>query len=429
MTEKKSRNREILGALRQYLPSGCIQPDDPVPIEGKGCWYRDADGREYLDFTSGIFTNSFGHGCEAVCRAACEQAGRLANIHGRHSEAELLLYQRLFPRLPCGDYKAIPYNDGGYAIDRGLTDIINHYGKRRVAIGAFRNGFHGKTQAAKLLINETEEAALYQNFQMEFPNCYRCPWGREKGHCGMECAAAACRALEEHEAGAVILEPVQGAGIILPPEGYWGALQEFCRPRGILLFADEVLTGGGRTGYYLASAQFGLTPDMIALTKGLANGKPLSLLLEREFITRNRYAVRPMERSSTFAAHPEALAAAAEVLRLLEEERVLENVRARGRTLGEGLLALQERFRSIGEARFLGLMAAVEFVDGPERKAPFAEMASRAFRACRRNGLEVLQNGHILRLAPPLIIGEADLRTGLERLERGIAEAEKELAL
>lgn len=424
-----SRNQEILEALCKYLPEGCVQAGDPIPVEGVGCWYWDADGRKYLDFTSGIFTNSFGHGCKAVNQAAFAQASQLANIHGRHSEAELRFYQRLFPHLPCEDYKAIPYNDGGYTIDRGLTDIINYYNKERIGIGAFRNGFHGKTQAAKLLINETESAALYRNFQIEFPNCYRCAWKQEKGHCGMECAAAACRTLEENKAGAVIFEPVQGSGIILPPEGYWVRLRDFCKPRGILLFADEVLTGGGRTGTYLASTRFGLVPDMIALTKGLANGKPLSVLLEREYITRNCYAIRPMERSSTFAAHPEALAAAAELLRLLDESRILENVRARGESLGNRLLTIQKRFRTIGEVRFLGLMAAVEFVADVERKTPFIEMGARAFQACRRNGVEVLQNGHILRLAPPLNIGEMDLQTGLDRLEQGIAQAEEALSL
>lgn len=423
--ENRSSNYDIIQQLKKYVPEGCIQEGDPVPVNGSGCWYQDADGKDYLDFTSGVFTNSFGHNCEAVNQAAYAQACCLANIHGRHSEAELLFYQRLFPYLPVDDYKAVPYNDGGYTIDRGLTDIINFYNKKRVGIGAFRNGFHGKTQAAKLLINETEKAALYHNFQLEFPNCYRCPWKRKKGFCDMECIEDACRILEENKAGAVIFEPVQGAGIILPPDNYWVILQDFCKNQGILMFADEVLTGGGRVGCYLASSYFGIVPDMIALTKGLANGKPLSVLLERAFITRNRYAVRPLERASTFAAHPEALAAAAELLKLLETERVLENVRFCGEILGKGLLELKEKFCSIGEVRFLGLMAAVEFVADQESKDPYIEMGACVFQKCRDKGLEVIHNGNILRLAPPLVIGKEDLQTGLKLLEQSIAQAEE----
>lgn len=420
----QDRNRELLGQLKKYLPEGSIQDQGHIPVKGEGCWYQDANGMNYLDFSSGIFTNSFGHGCEEINQAAYLQAGRLANIHGRHCEAELCFYQRLFPLLPADDYKAIPYNDGGYAIDRGITDIVNYHGRERIAIGAFRNGFHGKTQGTKLLINETKHASFYDNFQMDFPNCYRCPWNRQRGHCDMECAKSSFRKLEEKQARAIIFEPVQGFGIIVPPDGYWKVMQNYCRHHGILMFADEVLTGGGRTGDYLASAGFGIVPDMIALTKGLANGKPLSVLLERDFMTHNPYAVRPLERASTFAAHPEALAAAAKALELLERRKVLENVRIRGKELKEKLLDIAESFRSVGEIRCLGLMAAIEFVEDRKSRKPFPKMGNAVFQTCRKNGLEVIDSGHILRIAPPLIVGEEELALGMEIIRKSIAQTE-----
>lgn len=419
----RDRNEQILHELKKYVPEGCIKENDHIPLRGEGSWYEDAEGKRYLDFSSGIFTNSFGHGCERINRAAYGQAEQLSNIHGRHSEAELLFYRRLFAYLPADDYKAVPYNDGGYTIDRGLSDIVNYCDKQRVGIGAYRNGFHGKTQAAKLLINETEKAALYDNFQIDFPNCYRCPWKKEKASCNMECAKEACRVLTEKGARALIFEPVQGAGIILPPSDYWRVMQEFCNRQGILMFADEVLTGGGRTGCYLASTYFGIVPDMIALTKGLANGKPLSILLEREYITKNRYAVRPMERASTFAAHPEALAAAAELLKLLEEADILANVRSCGKLLEQGLSELAERFDVIGDVRSLGLMAAVEFVRDRRSKEPYEELGKRVYDKCRENGLETIGNGHILRLAPPLNIAEEELLSGVEILKKSIGES------
>ncbi|MCM1121152.1 MAG: aminotransferase class III-fold pyridoxal phosphate-dependent enzyme [Eubacterium sp.] len=424
MPANQKKNHEIVSQLKKYLPQGCLSDNDPVPVKGAGCWYQDADGKRYLDFTSGVFTNSFGHRCEAINQAAYLQADCLANIHGRHSLAELHFYQKLFPHLPSDDYKAIPYNDGGYTIDRGLTDLINYYDKKRIGIGAFRNGFHGKTQASKLLINETESAALYHNFQLDFPNCYRCPLNKQKEHCNMECVKAACQTLKEQKARAILFEPIQGAGIIIPPLHYWSELKDFCRREGIIMFADEVLTGGGRTGDYLASSYFHIVPDMIALTKGLANGKPLSVLLEREFLTCNKYAVRPWERSSTFAAHPEALAAAAKLLELIEEYNILENVRRCGEILQNGLLALKDRFRSIGDVRSIGLMAAVEFVSDPKFKTPYTQMGSMVFQKCRYNGLEVIQNNYIIRLAPPLNINASQLRQGLELLEQSIAQVE-----
>lgn len=420
------RNREMIRQLKRYLPEGCVQDDDPVPVKGRGCRYQDRNGKEYMDFSSGIFTNTFGHGCEEINQAGDAQASLLANIHGRHSEAELRFYQRLFPHLPADDYKAMPYIDGGYTIDRGLTDIINYYGKKRIGIGAFRNGFHGKTQAVKLLVNETEQAAFYHNFLIDFPNCYRCPCKKQKGQCDMECVKSAMRELEENEAKAIIFEPIQGSGILIPPQGYWQNLYHFCQRHGILMFADEVLTGGGRTGSYLASSYFGIVPDMIAITKGLANGKPLSLLLERDFMTHNQYAVRPLERSSTFAAHPEALAAAEKLLELLERDHIIENVRFLGRLLKEELLEMAEGFRCIGEVRSLGLMSAVEFVTDKESKAPFTSMGAAVFHKCRENGLETILNGHILRIAPPLNIEREELLAGLKLLKESIAQAEEE---
>ncbi len=422
--DTENENSRLLKRLAKYLPRGCIREGDHVPVSGSGSFYTDAQGKEYLDFSSGIFTNSFGHGCARLNQAGFKQAERLANIHGRHCAAELTFYRRLFSHLPAEDYKAIPYNDGGYTIDRGLSDVINHFGKRRVGIAAYRNGFHGKTQAGKLLINETRKAALYDNFQIDFPNCYRCPWKKKKTACDMECAEAACSKLREKEARALIFEPVQGAGILVPPPDYWKAIERFCREQGIVLFADEVLTGGGRTGEYLACTRFGIVPDLIALTKGLANGKPLSVLLEREYLTGNQYAVRPLERASTFAAHPEALAVAGELLLMLEEGEILPRVRRYGKLLAEGLAELPGRFLQVGDVRSLGLMAAVEFVRDKESKEPDPLFSMRVFDQCRKSGLETIGGGHILRLAPPLNIEEDDLLRGLAILAECIAEVQ-----
>lgn len=421
-------NQDILDRLKKYVPEGYLQDSEHVPVCGHGCWYQDADGKNYIDFSSGIFTNTFGHGCRRLVDAGANQSMRLSNIHGRHSKAELMLYERLFPYLPADDYKAIPYNDGGYAIDRGLTDIINFYGKSRISIGAYQNGFHGKTQAGKLLINETQKAAFFDNFQLKFPYCYRCPWHEQKENCDLMCVKDTCKNLLERDAKALIFELVQGAGIIIPPKKYWKEIEDFCRKHDILMFADEVLTGGGRVGRYLASSYFDIVPDMIALTKGLANGKPLSLLLEREFITQNPFAIRSMERSSTFAAHPEALAVAAEVLEMIREENLIEHVQVCGEFLKQEIGKLAEKFEYIGDVRCLGLMAAIEFVTDRKSKQPFTDMGQTVFRYCRKNGLEVISSGHIIRLAPPLIVNYEDIAMGIEKLKRSMEEAEYEIS-
>lgn len=421
---KTESNDTISEELKKYTPEGYIQHGEHIPEEGRGSWYVDRNGEKHLDFTSGIFTNTLGHSPKPLVEAGFQQSEKLSNVHGRHTLAELKLYQKLFQYLPAKDYKAIPYNDGGYTIDRGLSDIINYFARERITIAAYKGGFHGKTQATKLLINETEKAAFFENTQLEFPNCYHCPWKRKAESCGMICAEHTCEELKKRQVRALVFELVQGAQIVIPPEGYWKIVTDMCCENKILLFADEVLTGGGRCGSYLACEKFGVVPDIIALTKGLANGKPLSLLLEREYLTKNPYAVRPMERSSTFAAHPEALAVAAELLVQIESQHILENVRKMGGLLQERLMEIQKKYPHIGECRSIGLMAAIEFSENRQNRNPAIDFGHRVFANCRKRGLEVISGQHILRIAPPLNISRMDLEKGLEWLEDSIRDAE-----
>lgn len=414
-------SRQILDELSRYLPEGCICEGDHVPVAGTGAWYTDADDMRHLDFTSGIFTNTFGHAPDLLNKVRQDQTQALSNVHGRHTLAELLFYQRLYKHLPVQDYKAIPYNDGSYAIDRALSDLINYFGRERIVIAALQGAFHGKTQAAKLLINETKQAALFENIQLPFPDCRRCPWGMNPGTCEKTCIVQTKKALREKNVRVLIFEPVQGAAVRIPPQGFWKSIADFCASEKILLFADEVLTGGGRTGRYLACEHDGIVPDVIVLTKGLANGQPLSVILERCFITDNPYGRRFMERSSTFAAHPEALAVAAEVLRLLEEENILQHTVQTGQLLKDGLAQLRQKYSAVTDVRSIGLMAAVEF-DKPGTTDPDDALCRRIYECCRKRGLELIYSGYCLRIAPPLNISAPDLTHGLRILEQAIDE-------
>ncbi len=411
-------NHQLLEELAQYVPPGYLEGCTHFPMRGCGERYWDVRGNAYLDWSSGIFTNTFGHDGFSM------PAVSLSNIHGRHALVELEFLKMLFVHLPAADYKAVVYGDGGgYTMDRGLTVLHQYFGKRRVRIAAFAGGFHGKTQATKLLINRTEHAAFFHNCQIPFPNCYRCPWGETQGNCAGRCIAETCNFLEEEHIDVLVFEPVQGSGIIPPPAGYWRELGQFCRERGILLFADEVLTGGGRTGQYLASTAFGIVPDLLVLTKGLANGLPLSVLLMRDFLVQNPYSTRYLEYSSTFLAVPFLLEAGCQVLEAMEDQDILYRVQRLGPVLGEGLLRLKERFPCIGDVRWVGLMAAVEFVRDRETKEPDPAMGTAVFSQCEAQGLELIPGGHILRMAPALNTTRENLARGLWLLEAGIRAA------
>ncbi len=413
----------ILEKIKSYTPEGYCN-DDIVVTSAKGSYYIDINNKKYLDFTSGIFTNTFGHCYPPLINAEIKQIKKCDNIHGRRSIVEGEFYSKLSNFMPLSDYKFIPYNDGGYAIDRGLTDIINYYDKKRIPIGAFRGGFHGKTMATKLTINETAKATFFDNFQIEYPNCYRCPYKKQYPQCKMCCIKETCNKLQEKKAKAIIFEPIQGAGVIIPPQGFWQKIFEYCQKNKIIMFADEVLTGGGRIGSFLASyGHYGITPDIISLTKGLANGRPLSVLCEREYITDNPYAKRPMERSSTFASHPTNLAVASKCLELIEKENILTHVQNMGNILTEELQIISRKYNDICTSRSIGLMGAIEFVKTQTTKEPDYHLCNMVFNQARKLGLEVILSGNILRIAPPLNISKKDLIKGIKILDKSIKES------
>jgi len=414
-------NKSAIETFARYTPQGYCQEADLVVEKGQGSWFEDIEGNKFLDFTSGIFTNSFGHCFEPLMKAEIAQIYKFDNVHGRRSLAELDFYKELASFMPLDDYKFIPYNDGGYAVDRALSDIVNYYQKKRIPIAAFRGGFHGKTMGTKLTINETEKAALFDNFQVDYPNCYRCPWGKNKATCAQCCVSDICNKLKERQAKAVIFEVVQGAGVIIPPQGFWQKIEEFCKENHIVMFADEVLTGGGRTGHFLAGyGLYGITPDVISVTKGLANGRPLSVICERTYITDNPYGKRCGERSSTFASHPVNMAVAAENLRCLKKYEIFKHVREMGEILYEELLKIKSLSSFIGDVRAVGLMAAIEFVRSQDGKEAYTELAQKMFFEARKNGVETILSGHILRIAPPLNITRDDLLLGLEKIRQAV---------
>lgn len=420
-------NKDIINAISQYTPEGYCHAGDIVVDKAKGSYFTDIEGKQYLDFSSGIFTNTFGHCFAPLMEAEKKQLSKFDNIHARKSLAELDFYQELSTFMPLPDYKFIPYNDGGYAVDRALSDIINYYNKERIPIGAFKGGFHGKTMGTKLTINETAHAALFDNFQIDFPHCYRCPWQKKPDTCRLCCVKEICQRLKEKQAKAIIFEIIQGSGIIIPPQGFWQEIADFCIKNKIVMFSDEVLTGGGRTGHFLAGyGLYNITADVISVTKGLANGRPLSVLCQREYITNNPYAKRTGERSSTFAAHAINLAVAAENLRCLKKYHIFENVRHQGEVLSENLNRLKAKYNEIGDVRSIGLMAAIEFVKSPLSKEPNGEFAQKVFYKARSLGLELISSGHILRIAPPLNINTEDLLKGIDVISKSIQEVKKE---
>ena len=407
---------EFCRELSQYVPLSEAAVSQIVS-SGSGSYYTTIDGKTFLDFSSGIFTNTFGHGNRDIADAVYRTLCSVSNIHGRQWAGMLELCRRLFRMIPYGDYRAVFWGDGGaYAVDRVLTELYYFFGKRKYSLAAFDCGFHGKTQACKMALDDKESAAYFRASKIPAPYCFRCPCGKSRGSCSLECVSCAEEKLKQCKAEVFLFEPVLGSAVIVPPAEYWLRIQDFCRANNILMAADDVLTAGGRTGTFTACEGFGIVPDVLIMTKGLANGLPLSAMLIRPSLAENPFSSRTFNYSSTFMGVPALLEAASEVLRKIESENIIENVRQRGSQLAEGLAEIQSMLPDvIGDVRSRGLMAAVEFVND--------DTGRKVFASAENNGLELIPSGRIIRLGPPLNITAEDLSLGLRLLEQSIEEA------
>lgn len=402
--------------LSLYVPESEAAMINHVISSGKGSFYQDIDGKTYLDFSSGIFTNSFGHGEIEITETLAKVFGSLGNIHGRQYIGALNFYRRLFRFLPSKNYRAVIFGDGGgYTVDRCLMELFYHFDKKKYKLATFAGGFHGKTIGAKLAVNPNESCSFFSSHVVPPPYCYRCPFVKKSKTCSLECANIVEENLLACRAQVFLFEPVLGSSVIVPPENYWKRIEKFCRTNKILMVADEVLVGGGRIGTFLASTHYKICPDVIILTKGLANGLPLSLMLLDKKFTENIYSRRILNYSSTFVSLPALMAVADKVLEKIERENILDNVKMRGVQLKQGLENLQKKFPIIGDVRAIGLMAAIEFVKD--------DISRKIFLAAEQNGLElILPTSNIVRLAPPLNISAEEIELGLKLLERSLQD-------
>ena len=266
---------EFCRELSRYVPLSEATVSKIVS-SGNGSYYTTIDGKTFLDFSSGIFTNTFGHGDKEIAGAVSRTLDSISNIHGRHWVGILELCRRLFRMIPYGGYRAVFWGDGGaYAVDRVLTELYYFFEKRQYSLATFDGGFHGKTQGCKMALDDKESSAFFRASKIPAPYCFRCPYGKKRGSCSMECVSYAEEKLTQCKTEVFLFEPVLGSAVIAPPADYWQRIQNFCRTNNILMVADEVLTAGGRTGTFTACEGYGITPDVLIMTKGLANGLPL----------------------------------------------------------------------------------------------------------------------------------------------------------
>jgi 4-aminobutyrate aminotransferase len=379
-----------------------------VPVRGLGCAIEDVDGNVFLDFAAGIAVNSTGHSHPDIVAAIQRQAAELQ--HFSASDFYLPIYAQAAAELARiapmrGQAKVFIGNSGAEAIEAGLK-LARHHTRRQNVI-AFLGGFHGRTMGAVSLT--ASKAKYHAGFGPMLAGVYHVPFDSQ----GVDEIESRIfkRLMPADEFAAVIVEPIQGeGGYVVPGDDFLPRLRELCDRHGILLMADEVQSGAGRTGKMWAVQHWDVEPDIVATAKGIGSGLPVSAMIARaELMT-----WAPGSHGSTYGGNPIALAAVLETIRLLENG-LIANAAIRGREILDGLTPLVERYPArVKDVRGKGLMVGVQFDSGDTAKAVELQAFER--------GLLVLEAGdECVRMSPPLVVSQAEVATAVRIFTEAVA--------
>jgi 4-aminobutyrate aminotransferase len=403
-----------------------------VVKQAQGMVVEDVDGNLFLDFMAGIAVASTGHSHPRVVKAIEEQARKFLHICGSdyYYEPMVELAEKLDRLTPGAAPKKVFFTNSGTEAVEAAFKLARYYTKRQHVI-AFHGAFHGRTLGALSLT--ASRASHRAHFGPLIPGvhhlpygfCHRCPYQLTYGSCGIECVRVIEKVLFRYdvrpeEVAAIFIEPIQGeGGYIVPPPEYLPMIQELCRKHGILLVADEIQSGFGRTGKMFASEHWGIEPDIICAAKGIASGMPLGAMIARAEISTWPRSTH----GSTFGGNPVACAAALATLELLEEGLV-KNAAKVGAVLKEQLTALKGHHKVIGDVRGLGLMIGVDFEKADGSHAPDGQLRDRVMQKCFEKGLLLLSCGEsTLRFCPPLIVTKEETKTAVEIFDAAVSMA------
>ncbi|MCM3004056.1 aspartate aminotransferase family protein [Priestia koreensis] len=412
-------------------------PNLPV-VKAEGFFYIGADGKKYLDFTSGIATENTGHRHPKVVEAIKKQVDEL--LHGPigiiNYESILTLARKLQGILPSPLDCFFFGNSGAEAIE-GAVKLARHVTKRSYVV-SFIGGFHGRTMGALSLTTSKSKyrkslpVGAGMTYQLPYAQVSETPHGMDHDVYWSQHVEEDFQRLFDHqvspdEVAAVILEPVLGeGGYVIPPKAWLEKIREICDEHGILLIFDEVQTGFGRTGDWFAANRFGVVPDIMAIAKGIASGLPLSATVASKELM-EQWTIG--SHSTTFGGNPVACAAACATIDVLKDEGLVENARIQGDYALTKLQALQEKHTVIGKVRGIGLMLGIEIIH-PETGEPNGDGLMNILHKCLDKGLILYLSGNkgeVIRMMPPLTIDRDHLEWGISLLEEAIVEYEREL--
>ena len=378
-----------------------------VMDHGKGCWVTDVDGNRFLDFTAGIAVVTTGHSHPKVVAAIKEQADRFLHMSGTdfYYTSEIELAERLENRiLPGTPARVFFTNSGAEAIEGAMK--LARYASGRPSYIAFIGAFHGRTFGALSLT--ASKASQRRRFAPLLSQVFHAPFPTPARGITTDESIARIEELfttvaPPESVAAVFVEPIQGeGGYLVPPDDFLPRLRELTAKHGILLVADEIQSGMGRTGHLLAIEHWGVEPDIVCLAKGIASGLPLGAFIARA----EQMSWPPGSHGSTFGGNPVACAAGLATLDLLENG-LMDNAARVGAVLQDGLREIAAGNQDVTDVRGIGLMLAIEL------RTP--ELAARLVESAFERGLLLLTAGtRAVRISPPLVLNPEEAATGLE---------------
>ncbi len=414
-------------------------------VDAEGCWFTDAAGKRYLDFSSQLMCVSLGHKNEAVIQAIEKQARKLAYVApGYATDVRAELAELLLGVLPEGLDKFF-FTTSGTDANEAAFKIARMVTGRSKIVSRYRS-YHGFTAASIAATGDPRRWAAEPSaktagviFAPE-TNCYKCPILHSYPGCEIACAQYLEHMIEnEGDVAAVLVEPIPGTnGVLVPPPEYLPMLREICDRRGVLLIADEVMTGWGRTGSWFAVDHWGVKPDILVTAKGITSAyTPLGLCATTRKVA-SFFDDHYFGQGHTYEAHPLMLSAAVATIQEMKRLGLVERAARVGEYLGVRLKALGEKHASVGDVRGMGMFWAVDLVRDRARRTPFntgAEKIAGKPLVCEKVAAEAMRNGvavqswisHLV-IAPPLIITEDEIDIAVTALDGALSIADREMA-
>jgi 4-aminobutyrate aminotransferase-like enzyme len=394
---------------------------------GCGVAVTDVDGNTFIDWTSGVLVTNVGHCHPDLVSAVQKASAKLLNNYECLHEERVVAAEKLISVLPPHLDRCFFLSTGSEATEGAIRIMKRKSGKFEII--SFYGGFHGRTSAAASVGGLAGPKKGYGptvpgSIRVPFPYCYRCPFKADPANCGQLCLEFLDDAVRANSTGSlagVMVEPYLGAaGFIFPPEGWLKKLENWLRSRDLLFTLDEVQSSYGRTGKFWAMEWDDLKPDLVSIGKGIGSGVPASAIAARKDVIG---ALGAGEMSSTMGGNPVACAAVSAVVDIMKRERLEDNALRVGAVMKKRLIEIQERSPWVGDVRGIGLVMGVELVRDKKTKEPAPDLTRKLIDVAAENGLligSVGVFGNVIRVAPPLVITEAQAHESLDIFEKAL---------